>query len=258
TQSFEDVANSFAGSYRVSTYLWDTITTKTVKEYDAGDTKDGYVVGTSHHARTGLLVSYPKFTSRYGTSISLKKGIWDSTTGTYDSTRLKIINVPVLKSHHNYDVSGAVKHYMGVVSEALTIRRGYSSHNTVDEGGMGTEMVETRFPVITIMDAIWVNAYIHGGPSTPYEEATRVNTIAASTDPVALDAWAARSILIPEAQKLGYSDVSSLDPDYRVSGSFGHWLELSMNELRRGGYNATMDRSSMSIQLNSVGWTYER
>ena len=55
-------------------------------------------------------------------------------------------------------VSGAVKNYMGVPSDKLTPRIGGQHINSVDKGGMGTEMAETRFPAITILDAIWINA----------------------------------------------------------------------------------------------------
>lgn len=34
------VADSFAGSHRVSTYLWDKITTTRVGEYSEGDHED--------------------------------------------------------------------------------------------------------------------------------------------------------------------------------------------------------------------------
>jgi hypothetical protein len=179
--------------------------------------------------------------------VSFKKGIWNTEKQAYEEDRLKIINVPVLKSHGNYGVTGAVKNYMGVPSDKLTRQMGGRAHSSVDEGGMGTEMAETRFPVITILDAIWINAIPKKGPRTPYDIATRTNIIAASTDPVALDYWAAQNILMPTAKSLGYTDLFSMDPENDSKGEFGNWLRLSMDELRKSGYNTTMDMNAINV-----------
>lgn len=248
SQSMERVARSFSGTHRVSTYLWDTITTKRVHEYAQDDMNDGYIVNETPNPRTGILVSYPKFRTQYGTFVSFKKGIWNTETRSYEEDRLKIINVPVLKTHGTFGVTGAVKNYMGVPSDKLTTQMGSRAHLTVDKGGMGTEMVETRFPAITILDAIWINANIKpSGPVTTYGQATRINTIAASTDPVALDYWATQNILMPAAKSRGYSDLSSMDPDNNSPGKFGNWLRLSMMELRRAGYRTTIDKNAMNV-----------
>jgi len=248
-QSVQNVVDSFASSYDISTYLWDTITTRRVNEYYEGDVEDGYVVNTTANPRTGAMVSYPKFKTRFGTHVSFKLGIWDPQTETYDNDALKVINVPVLKSHMAYGVTACVKHYMGVVSDKLTAQLGARAHNTIGAGGMGTEMVETRFPVLNIIDAIWVNANPAGGPRTPYDVATRTNVIAASTDPVALDYWAAKHILLQASQSEGHSNVASIDPDNTTPRSFGHWLRLSMQEISRAGFQATADEAHMNIYV---------
>jgi len=250
SQSMARVAGSFSGTQRVSTYLWDTITTKRVHEYAQGDMNDGYIVNETPNPRTGLLVSYPKFRTQYGTYVSFKKGIWNTGTRTYEADRLKIINVPVLKTHGTFGVTGAVKNYMGVPSDKLTTQMGSRAHLTVDKGGMGTQMAETRFPAITILDAIWINANMKpSGPVTTYAQATRINTLAASTDPVALDYWAAQNILMPAAQSNGYSDLSSMDPDNNSPGKFGNWLRLSMIELRGAGIRTTMDKNAINVYI---------
>jgi len=248
SQSVQKVVDSFSDSHRVSTYLWDTITTKRVGEYSEGDNEDGYVVNATANPRTGIMVSYPKFKTRYGTYVSFKHGIWDLDTRTYDGERLKVINVPVLKTHSGYGVTACVKHYMGVPSDKLTSRLGSRTHNTIGRGGMGTLMVETRFPVLNILDAIWVNANPVSGPITPYGRATRVNVVAASTDPVALDHWAAKNILL-EASPAS-SDRSTIDPDRDVPGFFGHWLRLSMHEMVRAGYQVTLDEDRMNVYVS--------
>lgn len=246
SQSMERVAESFSETHRVSTYLWDTITATRVREYAEGDLDDGYIVNETRNPRTGILVSYPKFRTEYGTYVSFKNGIWNATTGAYDADRLKVVNVPVLKSH-GLGMTGAVKNYMGVPSDRLTAEMGQRTHSTVVKGGMGTEMVETRVPAITILDAIWVNAIPEDGPCTPYEDATRTGVVAASIDPIALDYWAAQEILMPTAESLGYSDLSSMDPENTSRGKFGAWLRLSMTELRDAGYPVTIDRNAMNV-----------
>ncbi len=247
SQSMEKVAQMFANQgYRVSTYLWDTITLKRVREYSEGDMEDGYVVYDKPDPETGVIVSYPKFRTKYGTYISFKLGVWDPATGSYDSSKLKVINVPVLKTHAIYGVTACVKHYMGVVSDRLT---NHNPHNSVGTGGMGTVMVETRMPVLNILDAIWINPHPRGGPATSYEEAVRANIIAASTDPVALDYWAAKHVLMQAASKLGYRDLSSMDPDNTSQRSFGSWLRLSMEELLRSGIFSTVDEDRIAVHV---------
>ncbi len=249
SQSAQRVVDSFEGSHNVSTYLWDTITTKRVNEYSDGDLDDGYIINATANPRTGIMVSYPKFRTKFGTHVSFKLGIWDPETGTYDSARLKVINVPVLKTHSIYGVTACVKHYMGVPTDKLTARLGSRTHSTIAKGGMGTEMVETRFPTLNILDAIWVNAVPLSGPSTSYEDATRVNVIAASTDPVALDYWAAKHILLQAWQLRTNSVSASVDPDNVEPGFFGNWLRLSMQEMARAGYQVTVDEDQMNVHV---------
>jgi hypothetical protein len=253
SQSVQMVVDSFA-DHRVSAYLWDTITTRMVDEYSEGDMRDGYVVNATENPRTGIMVSYPKFRTVHDTYISFKQGIWDPETSTYDWGRLKVLNVPVLKSHSNYGVTACVKLYMGVPSDKLTTQLGASTHASVARGGMGTLMAETRFPTLNILDCIWVNANPPGsraggvGPSTPYNRATSVNVIAASTDPVALDYWASKNILLRAAPS--GSDTGAMDPDRVESGSFGLWLRLSMDEIVSAGYQATVNEERMNVYVS--------
>ena len=149
----------------------------------------------------------------------------------------------MLKSHLIYGVTASVKHYIGVGSDKLT----RTAHRSVGAGGMATGMAETRAPVLNVIDAIWINANPGRGPSTRYSDASRVGTIAAGRDPVALDYWAAKNILLPAAQKLGYRNTDSLDPDNTRTGSFGNWLRLSMEELQRAGYASTLELDSVNV-----------
>ena len=247
-QSMKRVADGFFGKGRVSTALWDRMTTTRVAEFSEGDTRSGYVVDPVPSPRTGITVSYPKFVTPYSTMISFRKGVWNPALHSYDSDALKVINVPVLKSHSIYGVTASVKHYMGVGSEKLT----RSAHRSVGAGGMGTEMAETRVPVLNVIDAIWINAHPGRGPRTRYSDASRTGIIAAGRDPVALDYWAAKNILLPAAENLGYRDTDSVNPDVSRKGSFGDWLRLSMEELQRAGYPSTTDLDGIAVTVSEL------
>ncbi|MFX1285024.1 MAG: DUF362 domain-containing protein [Promethearchaeota archaeon] len=252
SQSTQEVANMFSSMYKVSTYDWQQIRSNHVDEYSEGDLKDGYFVYDEVDPETGIYVSYPKFETEFGTKISFKHGIWN---GTGYERRLKVINLPVLKSHVIYGVTASVKNYMGVQSESLA-----NGHSTVGTGGMGTLLVECGLPTLNIIDAIWVNANPYPssstGPSTSYNQATRVNILLAGIDPVALDYWAAKYVLYQTANFIGYDDAHTVDPDNTeksgLQEAFGVWLNLTKNELLRGNYNVTTDEKHMIICQEQV------
>ncbi|HEX7475259.1 MAG TPA: DUF362 domain-containing protein [Dehalococcoidales bacterium] len=246
TQSVQKVVDSFK-NHRVSTYLWDTITNTQVKEYGQGDQTDGYVVMPKPAPGNGFLVSYPKFKTKHGAFISLKKGVWNPETEKYDSRSLKIINLPTFKAHFIYGVTGCVKHYMGVVSDKLTAKLGARSHDLVGAGGMGTEIAGVRYPALNILDATWVNAKPAGGPWTPFDAATWGDVIMAGTDPVAIDYWAAKNVLMPLAREAGHKELASIDPDNTADKTFGKWLRLAMGELNKAGFQTTVDEKRMNI-----------
>jgi len=254
TQSIQDVVNYFAASHNVSTFRWDSIRNTAVAEYSAGNMNNGYVVYPSVDPTTGILVSYPKFKTDFNTYISFKYGIWNTTTSTYDKTKFKVINVPVLKSHSYMGVTGAIKHYMGIISTSPSRDQ---THGKVSTGGMGTLMVETTFPTLNIIDAIYVNAIPLAGPETSYDQATKVNVVMASRDPVALDYWAAKHVLMQTAQSLGYTDLRSLNPDHTENSGesgdgaevFGVWLRRSKNVLGNASYQVTMNEAQMNVYV---------
>jgi hypothetical protein len=100
-------------------------------------------------------------------------------------------------------------------------------------------------PVLNIMDMIWIG--VERGPSSSYANARQMNKIAASIDPVALDYWASKNILIPEVAALPGGRGPAMSPDGTTPGTFGHWLRLSMNELHKAGIWATMDESEITV-----------
>ncbi len=255
SQSIQEIVKMFIDKYKVSIYDWQLIKAISVKEYSEGDLKDGYIVYSNADPETGIIVSYPKFKTVFGTSISFKYGVWN---GTSYKNNFKIINMPVLKSHSVYGVTASLKNYMGVQSENEGIRTGLANgHATVGTGGMGTLMVECGIPTLNIIDAIWVNANPYPssktGPSTKYNEATKLNAIIAGIDPVALDYWASKYILVETAKSIGYQNINSLDPDkYERNGlreAYGVWLNLTKDELIRGGYDVTTDEERMNIHV---------
>jgi hypothetical protein len=266
-QSTQDVADSFAPEWNVSTILWDDLHYSTVDDYNDGDFTDGYVRNSTWHEDTELYCSYPKFQSpATGAYISFKHGVWRNGTG-FDSNRLKILNMPVLKSHELLGVTACVKHYMGVpqgyIVEAINPDVPHE-HYSVKLGGMGTLIAETRAPVLNILDMVWVNANPlessdRRGPWSTYSAASATDIIGASVDPVALDYWSAKHVLVPTAEYLNYALYSSLDPDYepisehiyypyvQQEESFHNYLERSMNELKDAGFQVTMDEAEMNV-----------
>ena len=232
TRSPLDVVNSLKDRVKISSSLWDEFTMRQVGEFSSGDSDDGFVVEDGPRS-TSIVVTHPKFTTEYGTCISFKEGIWDPATSSYNKDRLKVINMPVLKVHGGFMVTGAVKNYMGTTASRLTNQ---AAHNSIGVGGMGTQLAFTRMPALTIMDMIWVGS--RRGPNTRYEDADANNMIACSTDPVALDWWCAHNVLIPLVAASGI-DTSRLDPDSTENGAFGYWLGLSANELISAGFKAS-------------------
>ncbi|MCL2381372.1 MAG: DUF362 domain-containing protein [Treponema sp.] len=250
SQSVMTVIRYFqAMNYRVTGVLWDEFTRTRVQEFSAGDMRDGFVMEDVVHP-TGIAVSYPKFTTEFGTHVSFREGIWNPAAGTYNSDSLKVINMPVLKSHFLLQVTAAVKNYMGVPSDMLTRTIGGRAHDSVFTGGMGTLMVHTRLPTLNITDMIWVAP--DRGPRADFHMAVQVNKIAASTDAFALDYWTTRHVLMPEAAQVPGGRAPAMNPAGTEPGTFGHWMRLSMDELHRAGIPATMNPAEMLIVQNGI------
>lgn len=246
TQSAQDVVNDFAAEgWHVSTMQWDTIRSWSVSEYAAGDMANGYVVSSTYDAETNLRESYPKFQTAYGHYLSYQRGIWSTSTQSYDADRLDVINMPVLKTHSIYGITASVKNHMGVVSTALASE----SHGAVARGGLGSMLADVRCPDLTIMDATWVMARPGYGPSASYAAATRRDQLVASRDPVALDMWAATNIMIPAILDNGYTYDSyhaKQDPA-DPNSTFRYYLDRSMNEMLLGGIDTTNDLDSIDV-----------
>jgi hypothetical protein len=210
---------------------------------------DGYILYDYNPEVSGR-VSYPKFQTDYGTYISLKDGIWDPVGETYDRENLKFINIPVIKSHgYQYGATASVKNYMGVV----TIELDTQSHDAVATGLMGTHIAEIQLADLNIIDAIFINANPTGGPMTSYTQATRWKQLAAGVDPVALDIWSVKNILIPGFLSRGFTPPwpsPSADPD-DSTGAFREYLDNSMYQLLAAGYTVTNDTTRIDAFLSN-------
>lgn len=155
-------------------------------------------------------VSYPCFTSLMGNRIELREGIW---TGSEYADNLKLINLPVLKTHAGTGITGALKHTYGILSmdDGSSEIRHYSKSGTQ----CGKMWGLVRPADLNILDCIWVSpGSLAGYPvSTTY----RANTLLAGFDPVALDYYGSKHILYP----LGGNYASRHHPD-TYSGLISH------------------------------------
>jgi uncharacterized protein (DUF362 family) len=164
-------------------------------------------IGTGDHTTNGYRktsdVSYPCFTSAGGNRIELFEGIWEN--GAYNQSKLKLINVPVLKDHGGTGTTGVLKHVYGIVSMA----DGSSGIRHYSQSGSqcGKVWSLVRTPDLNILDCIWVSFDSLTG--YPPETTSRTDTLLAGLDPVALDYYAAKHIMLP----LGGSRALEHDPD---------------------------------------------
>jgi hypothetical protein len=234
-QSFNDVAKMYAaGGNRVSVYDWTAVQTNDVNDYDKGDMRDGYVY------MPWIEEGYPKFTTIYGTRISLRNGQW--TGSGYDSGRVKFLNVPVLKDHSGAGVTCSVKHWMGV--QDLWKRTNNPPHGPMEtEGLFGKVMLNTHYPDLNIADAIWVTPA--GGPNGPYDKAVRLDRLLASRDPIALDYYCGKYVLMPVSGNARH-DPNNLNTANNYN--FFHQMITSTRDvLAAGGKQVTMDEGNMNV-----------
>jgi hypothetical protein len=239
-----DVVEHFKSlGYRVSVNDWGSIKRNQVDATTSCDGGRGYVLKS-----TGAgMVSYPKFQTEYGTCVSLEHGVWNN--GGFDRSRLKFINLPVLKPHGAvYGVTACVKNFMGVVTNTLT-----PAHDGVAGGLMGSVMAEIGMPDLHILDCIWVAGYPGSGPNIG-SMGTRKDQLVASTDPVAVDIWAATNILIPTFYENGFSppwpgpDPEPSNPDSEFRG----YLDRSMEWILDAGIPVTNDLDQIDVHAKSA------
>jgi hypothetical protein len=180
SHSFVHMVEQIFKDSRVSTFLLDPIRERFINRDD--HVTDGYRILEN--------VSYPCFTTKRGIRVELREGIWN---GSGYGQNLKLINIPVLKTHGGSEITASLKHFYGILS-MNDGNSGYRHYVGLGET-CGKMVVSVRPPVLNLMDAIWVSYESLTG--YPANTTFNANRIVASQDPVALDYWAAKNVLYP-------------------------------------------------------------
>ena len=237
-QSIIDVVNTFKSKgYKVSLRDWRDFWDVVVEEYSTGDSTEGFVY------ESNTKISYPKFNSLYfNHKISLKKGIWDPNTSTYDADRLCLINFPVLKAHGMSGATIALKNWIGVLTTAYEDER-YGGHHSMHYNyffgsyALVAKVIGITFPDLTIVDATWTN------PQSNYNLTDTVNTrtLISATDPCAASWYAAKYVLTP----IAFYPIHT-DPDH-VGGNYNSNIVPWTNSLKDSGFTVTIDSSEISV-----------
>lgn len=237
-QSIIDVINTFVTKgYPVYYRDWRNVWSVVAEEYSTGDYNDGFVYEPASK------ISYPKFTSPSGDYyISLRKGIWNSNSQTYDLDRLCIIDFPVLKAHSMAGATIAVKNWIGVLTTAYSNER-YGGFNSMHYSyffgsyALVTKVMGATFPRLTILDAAWTSA---SGPNN-LQDTVNTKMLLGSTDPCAVSWYGAKFILTPIAINPNHTDPDRPGSNYRKN------LENWTNCLRDSGFACTKDSSEISV-----------
>ena len=238
---------------------------------------DGYVWRRDmiYRASSGrrTMITYPVFTSSYsGIKIDFKDGPYKD--GEYLGRGLKFINFPAL-NHHSFwgGVTCCIKNYLGVVDMSCGYHGDtpeglfnfhYVGHSNLNENYPLLERIKARLGIgyidhfnagpvgyfmrnVRMADLNIVTAERVGfGSRTDPARSARAGAIVAGTDPVALDYYASKHILLPvtpdDSGGRGLSYHRANDPDNRA-GPLRWYLEECHGE---GIGNLSEDR--MKVQ----------
>jgi hypothetical protein len=242
-QSIPDVVNTFyAKGYPVYyldwSYIWDAV----ASEYSADDYDDGYVY------ETDTRISYPKFRSLSGDHfISLRHGVWDSLSAQYDSSRLCVIDFPVLKQHQMAGSTIAVKNWIGLLTTAYSVERygSWSDMHYIYFWGtyaLVARIMAVTYPRLSIVDAAWTSTNNANDPNY----VVNTDMLLASTDPVGVSWYAAKFILTPIATLPHYTNP---DGNYRYSRTLERWRVFLADS---AGFACTKDSSEISAYDRSI------
>ena len=228
--SFAWLADTAFGGQGVSTYLLDGIREAVIANDD--HLTDGYRIWEG--------LSYPCFTTRGGRRVELREGLWN---GQRYEPRVKLINVPVLKTHAEAWITACLKSSYGI----LSMGRPERDYHYGEAGRVWGEMLaRVRMPTLNILDCTWVSLRNHYG--FPACNTSRLNRLLAGTDPVALDYWASKYIVYP------LSGLANQHPDRR--GPEGEALLATLLIQGRdtinqyggiAGLPATLDEEQMNL-----------
>lgn len=220
---------------------------------------DGYVWTDEDYLFSGLWglkkwkvkMTYPIFTSSYsGITVDFKKGAFqrdNQSGGRYLGNKpVKFINFCVLNDHGgDTGTTGAIKNYMGVTDLSCgwwglepkgyvnvhECGSGYYPHGKA--GPLGHFFKHIRLADLNIVTAEWVG----WGSRTDVAKATRMKTILAGTDPVALDYYGAKHLVYPLSKKPEHHD-----PD-NPSSAIARFLQLTQHSWGQG----VLDETRMKV-----------
>jgi uncharacterized repeat protein (TIGR01451 family) len=257
-QSYQEVVQAFSGEgYHACISDWRSIRSNYVNDYDAGNNDDGYVLDAGDYK-----LSYPKFsTSCNGMDlkISTRYGLWNGAS--FDNTRLKMINMPVLKRHNAAWGTISVKNYLGFITISDGIGRwsgvsekhcwltgpsdnGYTCAGdgySPDYGLVGRQMARIRRADLNIVDAIWVNPLNNLGAGSLEQD-----VLLASRDPFAVDYYASEYILYPLIYQFGYTS----EPEQAQASHHGGWFRnVQMRNVARLRAEGVTDTINMSDSM---------
>jgi hypothetical protein len=255
-QSYQSVVDMFAAAgHRVSLYNWAPLREQ-VGEWNEGDEREGYVMAGPYP------LNYPKFVTAYGTRVSLRYGIWDGHQ--FDAARLKFVNLPVLKAHGWFGVTSAVKNFLGVMgkrvgaAEAGVDPDAFSFHAALTEPfnglppGLPGSLMALRFPDLNLVDATFVGVHGNRTQDATYEMSPRQGSLLASVDPVALDYYAARHVLLPLQERADVETwkLDAADPDR--DSVFRRYVLAAQARLLEAGYPVRFGQEGLQLVAGSV------
>lgn len=194
-----------------------------------GDPRDGYHwdFGASFRLRRSLVdhaqtpLTWPRFTSpKSGMVVDLRDGIFRRTAGRLEPVgdrKLTFINMTTANEHDTTGLTACCKSAMGIVDMSA----GYKGSDPLVQkyqsvhyfgrpdafwrmaGPLAHFAREVRAPDLHLTVAEWMGVVPAGGmpPGRDHRldgaSANRTRTVVAGTDPVTIDAWVARHLLMP-------------------------------------------------------------
>jgi hypothetical protein len=228
-QSLADVIAVFQGMGRpVSLQNWTALNANLLPggdlgpgpascEYASGNMADGYVLlnDITPGVKPTNGYSYPKFRTAGGRYVSMRHGLWESSS--YHPDRVVLINMPVLKKHGMAATTAAWKNFVGFQTvigyedgsrfenwDAMhSYFWGFNDESNI-YGLIGRHISLVRTPDLNLVDAVWV------ANDNNYDSASAVrwNVVLGSRDPFAVDWYASEYVLRPVVPD--YPDESSL------------------------------------------------
>jgi hypothetical protein len=201
-------------------------------------------------------MTYPIFTSAYsGITIDLKNGAYKRDGkggGKYIDKPVKLINFAGLNDHgKDTGTTSTLKNYMGITDLSCgywgTKPEGYASIHFVGEhyylyarsGAIAHFMKNISKADLNIVTAEWVG----WGHRTDVKRASQEKTILAGTDPIALDYYSSKNIILPITK-------NHLNHDPDTSGSaINRFLNFALETYGEGTLN------EKNIKVHEYIWT---